>query len=303
MNYHGTLSASTDQDQDGDQGGNYGYPFCHAAWNTSIEDAPPGLVAGEQFSMFNNATSNDTACQKDFVRPRLTFRKHVFPFKYNAVEENYLLTWSKVPHQAPLDIIFSSEGDTAYISFHGSVDEADPKGYLVGSVAFDSVTGQPTRAYDSYIALDDIIQNADDNSCPSCMRPVGLALLGDRVLFSSDVTGEIYILDQSTTSSSGHDKTIHVAIGVSVAFACVVMILGGFIYWRWRRSRQLLGAHTSGPGSGSMSFGGLSGRDENKSAGIQLTQRKSRGRSSGAKNPFQDRLQRQTTEQSNVPES
>lgn len=222
------------------------------------------------------------------------------PLIINTIERNYLLTWRKVPHQGPLDITFSSDGGTAYISFHGSVDEVDPKGYLVGSVAFDSVTGQPTRAYDSYIALDDIIQNADDNNCPSCMRPVGLALLGDRVLFSSDATGEIYVLVQSSTSSSGHDKTVHVAIGVSVAFACVVMVLGGMIYWRWRRSRQLLGVHTSVPRSGSMSFGGLSGRDENKSAGIQLTQRRSPGRSSGARNPFQDRLQRQTREQNSV---
>lgn len=75
MNYHGTLSLSDEAD-DEDQGGNYGYPFCHAAWNTSISDAPADLVAGEQFSIFNNVTSNDTFCEQDFVRPRLTFRKH-----------------------------------------------------------------------------------------------------------------------------------------------------------------------------------------------------------------------------------
>lgn len=74
MNYHGTVSLSEDEDQ----GGNYGYPFCYAAWNTSIPDAPADLVAGEQFSVFNNATSNDSSCQEEFVRPRLTFRKHPF---------------------------------------------------------------------------------------------------------------------------------------------------------------------------------------------------------------------------------
>lgn len=71
MNYHGTLHVSEDEDQ----GGNYGYPFCHATWNTSIPDAPSGLVLGEQFSMINNSTSNDTSCRQDFVRPRLTFRE------------------------------------------------------------------------------------------------------------------------------------------------------------------------------------------------------------------------------------
>lgn len=76
MNYHGKLSISEELESQ-DQGGNYGYPFCHAAWNTSIEDAPADLVAGEQFSMFNNATSNDTFCEQEFVRPRLTFRKYL----------------------------------------------------------------------------------------------------------------------------------------------------------------------------------------------------------------------------------
>lgn len=202
-----------------------------------------------------------------------------------------------------MDIVFSSDGTTAYVSFHGSGDEANPVGYLVGSVAFDHTTGQPTRAYDSYIALDDIIQNADDASCPSCMRPVGLAILDDRVLFSSDVTGEIYVLVKSSTTSSAHDKTLHVAIGVSVAFACVVIILGGFIYWRWRRSRQLLGVHTSGPGSGSMSLGGIYDQDETKTGGIQLTKRKSRRRSSGARDASQDELQRQARERPQSPGS
>lgn len=71
MNYHGTITGSDDEDQ----GGNYGYPFCVAVWNTTIPDAPAGLVAGQQFSVFDNSTSNDSSCERDFVRPRLTFRK------------------------------------------------------------------------------------------------------------------------------------------------------------------------------------------------------------------------------------
>lgn len=192
-----------------------------------------------------------------------------------------------------MDIVFSSDGATAYISFHGVVDGASPKGHLVGSVSFNPVTGQPTRAYDTYIALDDIIQNTDDASCPSCLRPVGLTMLDDRILFSSDATGEIYILVKSSTSSSASDRTMHVAIGVSVAFACVVIILGAVIYWRWKRSRELLGGHTSGPDSGSMSLGRIYGRDESKTAGTRLAQRKSGGGSSDARNTFQGELQRQ----------
>lgn len=199
--------------------------------------------------------------------------------------------------------MFSSDGSAAYVSFHGSMSEAKPRGYLVGSVAFDPSTGQPTRAYDSYIALDDIIQNTDFSTCPSCMRPVGLAMLDDRVLFSSDITGEIHILVKSSTASSAHERTLHVAIGVSVAFACVVIILGGFIFWRWRRSRQLLGVHTSGPGSRSMSLREIHDQNESKTAAIPLTQRKSRASSSGANKAFQNELHRQPKEHHRVPGS
>lgn len=75
MNYHGSISSNDEEDQ----GGNYGYPYCNAVWNTSIPDAPAGLVAGQQFSIFENSTSNDTSCDEDFVRPRLTFRKNRLP--------------------------------------------------------------------------------------------------------------------------------------------------------------------------------------------------------------------------------
>lgn len=71
MNFHGFLNGSTT-----DQGGNYGYPVCYAAWNLSIPDAPAGLQVGEQFSIMDNATLNDTTCQTDYVAPRLTFGKY-----------------------------------------------------------------------------------------------------------------------------------------------------------------------------------------------------------------------------------
>lgn len=92
MNYHGFLNGSTE-----DQGGNYGYPYCFALWNTSIPDND-NLVVGSQFTFDQNATINDTFCAKERVAPRLTFQAHM----------------------APLDIIFLSNGTTAFVSFHGS---------------------------------------------------------------------------------------------------------------------------------------------------------------------------------------
>jgi len=174
MNYHGFLNASTE-----DQGGNYGYPYCFALWNTSIPDLGT-MKVGSQFALDQNATINDTFCNADRVPPRLTFQAHM----------------------APLDIIFLPNGTEAFVSFHGSWDRTDPVGYKVSTIAFDS--GSPVAAADSLTSLTDILTNADNSKCPdSCFRPVGLALDSKgRVFMSSDSTGEIYVLAKTGASAT-----------------------------------------------------------------------------------------------------
>lgn len=82
-------------------------------------------------------------------------------------------------------------------------------GYLIGQVAFDAATGMPTEASDSTTAIVDIIRNTDYRSCPSsCLRPVGMAIDGQgRLFFSSDSTGEIYVLVNSSTATSTGSST------------------------------------------------------------------------------------------------
>jgi len=92
MNYHGFLNGSTEN-----QGGNYGYPYCLAVWSTNIPNNA-SLQTGDQMSLEQTSTSNDTFCKEERVAPRLTFQAHV----------------------APLDIKFNSNGTEAYVSFHGS---------------------------------------------------------------------------------------------------------------------------------------------------------------------------------------
>jgi glucose/arabinose dehydrogenase len=92
MNYHGFLNSSTEN-----QGGNYGYPFCFALWNTSIPDLGT-MTIGSQFTLSQNTSINDTFCAAERVPPRLTFQAHM----------------------APLDIIFLPNGTEAFVSFHGS---------------------------------------------------------------------------------------------------------------------------------------------------------------------------------------
>jgi glucose/arabinose dehydrogenase len=90
LNHHGRVTDTND-------GGNYGYPSCYAVWDANIPNST-NLGVGDQFSMTQNTTLNDDICRQRYVAPRLTFQAHT----------------------APLDILFASDGSTAYISFHGS---------------------------------------------------------------------------------------------------------------------------------------------------------------------------------------
>lgn len=72
LNYHGVLNGTAPSPSDV----NYGYPYCYATWNTTIPEAPAHLKVGEQFSVVDDSTLNDTTCQKEYISPRLTFPPH-----------------------------------------------------------------------------------------------------------------------------------------------------------------------------------------------------------------------------------
>ncbi|KAH7369649.1 soluble quino protein glucose/sorbosone dehydrogenase [Rhexocercosporidium sp. MPI-PUGE-AT-0058] len=174
MNYHGFLNGSKEN-----QGGNHGYPYCFALWDTAVPNND-SLSVGSQFSMDQTTTSNDTFCRDDRIAPRLTFQAHM----------------------APLDMKFLPNGTQAFISFHGSWDRSAPVGYKVSSIDFAS--GSPVAAADSRTAATDIMSNPDLSACPeNCFRPVGLAMDGQgRMFMSSDATNEIWVLAKGSSGSS-----------------------------------------------------------------------------------------------------
>ncbi|KAL1895488.1 hypothetical protein Sste5346_005296 [Sporothrix stenoceras] len=179
LNYHGTLNSSVSVSSPG--GSNYGYPRCFAVANaTSLTGS--SLSIGDQFSMTQNSTLNDTTCAADYTPPTLTFGIH----------------------SSPQDLLFSSDGTTAYVALHGS--DGIESGYAVGSIAFDNTTGLPTSASSSSSAdfLTNILSNKNISKCPgNCFRPVGLAWdAAGRLYVSSDTTGEIYVLSRSSSSAS-----------------------------------------------------------------------------------------------------
>ncbi|KAK3987116.1 soluble quino protein glucose/sorbosone dehydrogenase [Cladorrhinum sp. PSN332] len=180
LNFFGYLNGTETLNQ----GKNFGYPHCFAVWDpTEIPDSE-GLTVGKQFAVQEDSDLSDETCATDYVPPRLTFPAHY----------------------APIDIKFNGVGSKAYVTFRGSFDKTSPVGYRVASIDFDAVTGEPTAEADNTSPLDDIITNADNSKCPDgCFRPVGLAIDDHgRIWFSSDATGEIYVMQQLGTGTDGN---------------------------------------------------------------------------------------------------
>ena len=176
MNFHGYLNG-TQYEQ---QGGNYGYPICYAAWNVSEIPDNEGITTGSQFAIGSqNDTVNDEKCRDDHIAPRSTFQAHM----------------------APIDIKFNTNGTGAWVTFRGSWNREAPIGYKVSFIQFDG-NGSPTAPADSTTAAVDIISNSDLSKCPDgCFRPAGMAWDSQgRLFFSSDATGEIYVITREDGS-------------------------------------------------------------------------------------------------------
>lgn len=94
LNFLGYLNGTSSPNQ----GRNFGYPECFAAWNVSGIPNFSGTV-GQQFAIGDlNSTVNDTTCDEaNRQAPRLTFQAHM----------------------APLDVLFNAAGTAAWITFHG----------------------------------------------------------------------------------------------------------------------------------------------------------------------------------------
>ncbi|KAK1775377.1 soluble quino protein glucose dehydrogenase [Copromyces sp. CBS 386.78] len=198
LNFLGYLNGT----KTANQGRNYGYPKCFAVWDVSEIPENDNLKVGSQFAITEeNAQTvsgnklTDETCASDYVAPRLTFPAHY----------------------APIDIKFAPKGDVAYVTFRGSFDKADPVGYRLSAISFDSSTGEPTvSAENSRDALKDIITNQDNSVCPDkCFRPVGMAFDSEeRLWMTSDSTGEIYVLLKKEDSpTSTEDGTIVTGTG------------------------------------------------------------------------------------------
>ncbi|KAH8897906.1 soluble quino protein glucose dehydrogenase [Thozetella sp. PMI_491] len=164
-NYHGALNDTSNKLK----GANFGYPSCVAAWDTGLLGVS-SLSVGSLFNPDSTPKSSDCASRQ---QARLHFPSHT----------------------APLDIKWTADGLTAYISFHGSWDRSPADGFRVMKVQFGP-DGQPIPAANSKNAATIVMENQNTGSCPrGCFRPVGLAFdKKNRLFVSSDSTGEIHVI-------------------------------------------------------------------------------------------------------------
>ncbi|KAI9151918.1 L-sorbosone dehydrogenase [Paramyrothecium foliicola] len=213
LNFHGYLNGSTEH-----QGGNYGYPNCFAIWSTENFPDLGDLEVGDQFPEAETQSLNDGTCNSDFVAPRLAFQAHT----------------------APLDIKFNQDGSEAFVAFHGSFSREDPVGYTVSSIAFNTANGQPEAEQSSNTAAVNVLSNPDLGNCPgNCFRPAGLTFDSEgRLWFTSDTTGEIFVLQRTGNSGNGGSDNSDGdsaagqlvpsrSVAVGVAFAAAV---AGFLF-------------------------------------------------------------------------
>lgn len=85
-----------------------------------------------------------------------------------------------------------------------SRDRSPPVGYKISMIQYNQTTGSPLAPANSTTAAIDIVANQNITACPkACFRPVGLAWDGTgRLFFSSDATGEIYVVARNNNNSS-----------------------------------------------------------------------------------------------------
>lgn len=87
------------------------------------------------------------------------------------------------------------------VTKHAFRNREDPIGYKVSFIRFDG-NGSPTASSNSTIAAVDIVSNPNLSECPdNCFRPAGMAWDSQgRLFFSSDATGEIYVITREDGS-------------------------------------------------------------------------------------------------------
>ncbi len=98
VNYHGVLGELSLNPL---QQANYGYPFCVAAWDPSTLRDPQAAIGSQFYANIPDGydiEATDRLCGDYFQAPRV-----VLP-----------------AHTAPLDIKFTADGGSAFVSLHGS---------------------------------------------------------------------------------------------------------------------------------------------------------------------------------------
>lgn len=172
----------------------YGYPTCFTVWDPSLLKDKT-FSTGEQFVVTPNATFTDSTCATRATPPRLSFQAH----------------------SAPITGVFSADGASLFVTFHGSWNRNPATGYKLVEIPFkklaEAVPGagnkyDPVAAPDSRDGYKDIVFAKDVTKCSGagfgggpCWRPAGLVWdpSGTRLIMSSDgsAEGELFLVGKA----------------------------------------------------------------------------------------------------------
>ncbi|OZJ07002.1 hypothetical protein BZG36_00208 [Bifiguratus adelaidae] len=173
---------------------NMGYPYCWTEYNLT-EYTTKALGKGGQWAWpLAQGTQTDAWCRN--------------------TSNNEQPIVAMQAHSAPLDVIFyngtgcGGQGSLpcsmtghAIVSFHGSWNRSPYTGFKVVHVPFSRPVTPTGQVLDMWGEQNASLCSSSTGS--SCVRPVGLAIRSDGVLFvSSDSTGEVYSLAYSANASS-----------------------------------------------------------------------------------------------------
>lgn len=159
----------------------YGYPTCYSVSKPEfITDR--NFTVGDQFVLEPNATFTDETCKAKSVAAKLALPAH----------------------SAPLDVAFSRNFSTMFITLHGSWNRSPSVGYKIIEVPFTKGKDgySPKASLNSTSGWTDIFWNPDVDHCSTtqCFRPVSIAKdKFERMYVTSDsgAEGELIILGRA----------------------------------------------------------------------------------------------------------
>jgi len=177
----------------------YGYPFCMSEF--SMPTSVGGMGRGTQFvwsgqdrdfsGLYSDAWCRNASNQ---LPPIVSMQAHSAPLGIEFVDcASYNFTGNR-------SLPCSEYDGWAFVAFHGSWNRRPATGYKIVALPFESKTNRTATGE----VVDIVSSDGPGATWATGLRPVDVALdsLRGRLMFTSDSTGEILVIESATPSPS-----------------------------------------------------------------------------------------------------